>query len=595
MRISTQLDTDWRQKTLGDSQSTNFAISDPAIVGIDLLGLGLWFHPSSFVTGSTPSAPALAAASPVGTGADQALHADSARAQANVAGTGIKIGILSDSFNVLGGYGADIADGALPAGVTVLKEGPSAGHDEGRAMAELIHQIAPDAQIYFYTAFDGQTDFANGIAALAAAGCQVIVDDVIYLDEPFFQDGGVVQTAVENVVAQGVSYFTAASNEGANFLQRSFTGISAALPGLSGAFLAENFGSTAKPNPLESLTIARASTATIDLQWDQPFATIGTGNASANSLGMVLYNSTGKIVAYAMYNATGGNPDQILQFTNTTASTSFYLAIVTNGGSVAPGQFKFIVYGQGTTINDRNAGIGSGTIIGHEMVTGANTVGAIAYYNTAEFGGSGTVESFSSVGSGGLLFNAQGQRLTGSSGGASVDFVAPDGSATSVFNPFYGTSAAAPNAAAAAALVLQADPNLTPAEVTAILALTADPVRGAVGSTGAGLINADAAVQLAEATAISGNAASLLTATAQNADTAALAANLLASTNPATLYASLSTTGAASFSATLSDPTGALGLAQVAAESAGSAQSLAMVNGLDPVSVLMSAQNTSWV
>jgi subtilisin family serine protease len=437
-------------------------------------------------------------------------------------------------------------------------------------MAELIHQIAPDAQIYFYTAYDGETDFANGINTLAAAGCQEIVDDVTYLDEPFFGDGGVVQTAVENVVAQGVSYFTAASNEGTNFLQRGFNGISAALPGLSGAFLAENFGSTAKPNPLESLTITQGSTATIDLQWDQPFATIGTGNASANSLGMVLYDSAGKIVAYAMYNATGGNPDQILQFTNTTASTSFHLAIVTNGGSVAPGQFKFIVYGQGTTIDDRNAGIGSGTIIGHEMVPDANTVGAIAYYDTAEFGGSGTVESYSSI-------------------GASV--VAPDGSATSVFNPFYGTSAAAPNAAAVAALVLQADPNLTPAEVTAVLALTADPVRGALGSTGAGLINAAAAVQLAEATAISGNAASLLIATAQNADTAALAANLLASTT----LASLTTTSAASFWATLADPTGALGLAQVAASSAGGAQSLAMVNGLDPVSVLTPTQNTSWV
>ena len=139
-----------------------------------------------------------------------------------------------------GRYAADVADGALPGNVTVLKEGPSTGSDEGQAMAELIHQIAPDAQIYFYTAFDGETDFANGIAALAAAGCQEIVDDVTYLDEPFFQDGGVLQTAVEGVVAQGVSYFTAASNEGSNFLQRGFNGISTTLPGISGAFLAKN-------------------------------------------------------------------------------------------------------------------------------------------------------------------------------------------------------------------------------------------------------------------------------------------------------------------------------------------------------------------
>jgi subtilisin family serine protease len=300
---------------------------------------------------------------------------------------------------------------------------------------------------------------------------------------------------------------------------------------------------------------------------------------------MVLYDNTGKIVAYAMANDTGGNPDQILQFTNTTASTGFHLAIVTNGGSVAPGQFKFIVYGNGITINDRNAGIGSGTVIGHEMVAGANTVGAIDYAETAAFGGSNTVEGFSSVGEGGLLFDAEGNRLPAGSGGANVDFVAPDGSATSVFSQFYGTSAAAPNAAAVAALVLQVDPALTPAEVTAILANSADPVRGAQGATGAGLIDATAAVQLTIATAINGTAAALVAATTPDAVTASIAASLLNTVGAGTPLASLATTGAASFFATLADPTGALGLAEVATASAGSVQSLAMVNGFDPVVV----------
>lgn len=578
MQVATQI-ADWRHRMLGDAPGDGFsppmvAWADPGSDGI-VLPLPGFLRPTAPAPASpappmavAPSAatrPAAIAAGVVGSGADQALQAAQARAATGLSGAGIRIGILSDSFDVRGGYGADVANGALPADVTVLKDGPSTGNDEGRAMAELVHQVAPGAQIFFYTAFDGESDFAAGIRALAASGCQVIVDDVTYLDEPFFGTSGVVQAAVAGVVAQGVDYFTAASNEGSNFLQAGFAGIAAVLPGISGTYLAENFGSAAKPNGLESLSIAAGSTATIDLQWEQA---AGTADATAaSSLGMVLYDATGKIVAYAMGDAVGGVPDQILQFTNTTDSTAFRLAIVTDGGAAAPGLFKFIVYGQGTVIEDRNAGIGSGTAIGHETVAGANTVGAIDYTSTATFGGGGVVEPFSSV-------------------GPSVAFVAPDGAATSVFDPFYGTSAAAPNAAAVAALVLQADPALTPAEVTAVLAQTASPVRGPMGATGAGLIDAAAAVRLAAATAATGNAAALLAGTGQNAATAAIAAALGGAGGVAAALA------AGGFSAALADPTGALGLAQVAGAAAGGAQSLGMVNGFDPVP-LPSAESMS--
>ena len=98
----------------------------------------------------------------------------------SVNGTGIKVGVLSDSFNDLGGAAADEADGALPpaSDIQVLKDLASGGTDEGRAMMQIIHDIAPGASLAFYTAFDSEQDFANGILALAAAGCKVIVDDV---------------------------------------------------------------------------------------------------------------------------------------------------------------------------------------------------------------------------------------------------------------------------------------------------------------------------------------------------------------------------------------------------------------------------------
>ena len=477
-------------RSFGDATSFDDLLADPAILPT----------PETNSAAPTPPCAPIAAAqpglvNPVASTGDRAMLGDTARSLYTGSGAGVKVGILSDSFNMRGGYAADTATGALASGVQIIQDGPANGADEGRAMAELVHKVAPSASLAFYTAFRGEADFANGIKALAAAGCKVIVDDVTYLSEPFFQAGGVIQQAIASVIAQGVSYFTSASNQGTTFYEHNFTGLAAKLPGLIGNYRSMNFGTTTAPQTLQSLTIAKGATATIDLQWDQPFASIGTGHASANSLGLVLYDSAGKIVASALANRTGGDPVQILRFTNTTGSTDFRLGIVTNGGAVAPNLFKYIVYGTGTTINDPNAGIGSGTIIGHEEMAGVNSVGAISASNAPTLGGNGRIESFSSVGPGSLLFDSSGNRLATAISTANVDFVAPDGIATSVFSPFYGTSAAAPDAAAVAALMLQANASLTPAQVTAMLAASAIKVTGAAGGTGSGLIQATSAVQ----------------------------------------------------------------------------------------------------
>ena len=74
-------------------------------------------------------------------------------------GAGIKVGVLSTSFNHSGGAATDTADGALPPAsqVTVLQDAPSdivgtGADDEGRALMQVVHQIAPDASLMFYTA-----------------------------------------------------------------------------------------------------------------------------------------------------------------------------------------------------------------------------------------------------------------------------------------------------------------------------------------------------------------------------------------------------------------------------------------------------------
>jgi hypothetical protein len=78
-------------------------------------------------------------------------------------------------------------------------------------MSQIIHDLAPGADLRFATALNGEQDFASQIGDLATAGAKVIVEDVTYLAEPMYQYG-VIGMAVVDVTAQGVTYFSSAAN-----------------------------------------------------------------------------------------------------------------------------------------------------------------------------------------------------------------------------------------------------------------------------------------------------------------------------------------------------------------------------------------------
>ena len=148
------------------------------------------------------------------------LKAALARTQFSVTGRDITVGVLSDSYNFLGGANTDVANGELPGAgnpcgnttaVGNLVEGGAGSIDEGRAMAQIVHDVAPGAKILFASAFLGDLEFAQSIRDLAAQGADVIVDDVTYFTEPMFQDGPIAK-AVADVTAQGVAYFSSAAN-----------------------------------------------------------------------------------------------------------------------------------------------------------------------------------------------------------------------------------------------------------------------------------------------------------------------------------------------------------------------------------------------
>ena len=151
---------------------------------------------------------------------DVAHQANVARQTHTVDGTGIGVGVISDGVDMLA---AQQATGDVPGQVTILpgQEGGafnlSCGRrskgKEGTAIFEIVHDLAPGAELFFATGGGGSAQMAQNIEDLCAAGADVIVDDIGYLLAPPFQDGVIAQ-AVSTAVANGCYYFSAAGNGG---------------------------------------------------------------------------------------------------------------------------------------------------------------------------------------------------------------------------------------------------------------------------------------------------------------------------------------------------------------------------------------------
>jgi len=447
--------------------------------------------------------------------ANVALRADIAREQFGVDGTGVTIGVLSDSFNFSGTAAEDVASGDLPSGINVLKDLPNDGSlgdifgiDEGRAMMQLIHDVAPGADLAFHTAAFNETDFAQGILALADAGADIIVDDIFYPTEPMFQDGVIAQ-AIDTVVDQGVSYFSAAGNDARESYESAFNGSNLFEPLVGGEF--HDFDSGAGVDVFQSLTIPDNSGFGISFQWDSPFFSVSGGAGSLNDLDIFLFDQSGtNILASSVNQNVGNDAVEFFSFFNdgSLGTDTFNLAISKVEG-LDPGLMKYILFGE-STLNEYDTA--SGTVFGHPNARGAEAVGAAFYQDTPEFGvDPALLEPFSSAGPTPILFDTAGNRLANPEIRLKPEIIAADGTNTTFFPPpfldprdpegdgfpnFFGTSAAAPHAAAVAALMLDAAPDMSPSEIYRILETTALDMEspGFDFDSGFGLIQADRAV-----------------------------------------------------------------------------------------------------
>lgn len=456
----------------------------------------------TYVNSCRPVYPPITSEGITTTEGDTAINSFVVRNAFHLTGDGIKVGVLSDGYNTIPGNpaGVDVINGDLPGQgnptystpVDVVADYPyGRTTDEGRAMLQIVHDIAPKATLAFRTGFVSEGDFAQGIYQLQQHGCKVITDDITYITTPFFKDGLAAQ-AVNSVKAQGVSYFSAAGNFGSQSYSSVFNPV-AAPNGLTGQ--AHNFGGG---DIYQSDSLAPGS-YTIVMQWEDSIYSLGQGGAQ-NDFDIYLVNDDGSILFGMNRPNLGADPIEVLPFT-VKANTRTNIMIVRAAGSTPNVRVKFIVYRGGLKFNE--FATGTSTLVGQANATGAMAVAAARYTRTPAYGvNPALVETFSSTGGTPVYGTVRNK----------PDFTAPDGVNTTVnfssldiendnIPNFFGTSAAAPHAAAVAALILEGKNRfynkvLEPDSVRIILSNTASDMAtpGFDNLSGYGLIQADAAV-----------------------------------------------------------------------------------------------------
>ncbi len=431
-------------------------------------------------------------------------------------GTGVKVGILSDSAEALSML---IGTGDLPAGTlnvadidTVLNGGP--GTSEGTAMMEIVYDLAPGVQLFFASAFNGEDSFADNIRLLRNTyRCDIIADDVSYSDEPPFQDG-VIARAVNDVTQDGALYFSSAGNEGnltngtSGTWEGDFSPAGAASTPLPAGYTLHSFGAS----NFVRLTVA---TQDVTLHWSDPL-----GN-STNDYDLFILNSAGTAVLSGGSSTTaqtGPGSDPVEEvFNGSGFPANSRIVVVAKAGA----QIRALHIG---TFGGRLSISTSGETHGHNAPAGcvlsdpsctgrAFGVAAVAWNSargaTRAFvgGASNPTETFSSDGPRRMFYKADGTPITpsnflfGSNGGISLvkpDVSAADGVTTRTpgFSPFFGTSAAAPHAAGVAAIVKSAKPSATGADIFNALTTTTLDIRapGIDRDSGYGIVMAPAAV-----------------------------------------------------------------------------------------------------
>ena len=363
---------------------------------------------------------------------DVSLGSNTVRSTTGLDGSGITVGVMSDSYQcnpppfVPGAptttAAQDEASQDVPPGVEVLDNGACPGSDEGRGMVQLVHDVAPGAAQKFHTAFNSLVDFADGILELQEAGSDVIVDDVIYFAENMFSDGIIAQAA-DQAVASGAAYFSSAGNQARESYESGYRETTVSINGggnnngKGGPFIlpVHDFDPGAGTDTLQKVHVTPDASGqaliVFSLQWDQPFlsstayaqATDPNGAAPRGATGdldMLIYTDKGVLVPRCppgvstgitcqlagTRNVGGDAVDLTLLFVGGPKSKTndFFIRIARVAGQ-APAHVKYVMFEQQGTIDVLEHDTQSGTAYGHANAANVASIGASSWYLTEEF------------------------------------------------------------------------------------------------------------------------------------------------------------------------------------------------------------------
>jgi cytoskeletal protein CcmA (bactofilin family) len=465
-----------------------------------------------------PLYPPISNAGQVTTQGDTTMRSHYVKERFGLDGSGVKIGVISDSYNSKLEAQNDVDQGDLPGiksnGQSGVNSNPVQvladfkGNDEGRAMLQIVHDVAPKSTLAFRTGFLTAGDFAKGIEELAAPNqpggrCDVIVDDITYVTEPFLRDGIVAKT-VDKVAAQGIAYFSSAGNFGVKSYESTFTGVTNTSVIPNGQI--HRFGSTAA-DIYQTINL-KPGTYTIVLQWSDEFHSLGSVAGVQTDMDLYLVGTSGFTLFGFNRSNLFGDPFEVCPFTVKEETNAKVMVVRAAGtGNV---RFKYIIFRGDGTIMDYQSGASS--IVGHPNANGAIAVGAMLYAN---------IPPFTPVYPGVASFSSRGGTFTLNNGNFTArnkpDLIGPNGVNTTVnlgsapFNDgdnypnFFGTSAAAPHVAAVGALLIQGrkkfslQTTVTPSEIRQQLQSSAGKFSYLPGNFsfegGYGYVQADSAAQ----------------------------------------------------------------------------------------------------
>jgi hypothetical protein len=374
-------------------------------------------------------------------------------------------------------------------------------------MLQIVHDVAPAAELLFATASFGELAMAEQIRQLGRAGAEVITDDIIYLSEPMYQDSAIGAAIIENRRERDVIHVTSAGNSNVIVGGRDVASYEA--PALrptvcppvvftvgSGYQACHDFATGEAVDTNSGITLAPGGDLVVMLGWSEPRYGVTT------DLDLLLVDQGGTVVAAGIEDSTAsGNAIEYVFHENQTGARQDLSMVVARWGPGAMPRFKTVMLRSSdvTAVEyDRSAGgdVVGPTLIGHAATAAALGVAAVP------FDDSGSVREYSSRGPGlrcWATFDGSGPLppITPCQP-VHVDVAATDGVANSFFGPldggvrrFFGTSAAAPHVAGVAALARQFAPCATADQIESAIRESAVEMTGfSVDAAGAGRTDA---------------------------------------------------------------------------------------------------------